>query len=101
MMVYVHVHVKPEHVEDFRQATVANARHSIQEPGVSRFDVLQQEDDLTRFLLIEIYRTDEDPARHKETPHYKIWRETVEKMMAEPRRSTKYTQVFPDGGQTR
>lgn len=101
MMVYVHVHVKPDDVDQFRQATVANARHSIQEPGIARFDILQQEDDPTRFLLIEIYRTAEDPARHKETPHYKIWRETVEKMMAEPRRSTKYTQVFPDEGRLR
>lgn len=95
LIVHVHVHVKPEAVEAFREATLENARNSVQEPGVIRFDVIQQEDDATRFQLVEIYRTPDDPARHKETPHYAIWREAVEPMMAEPRRSVKFRAVFP------
>ena len=91
LIVHVHVHIHPGDVEAFRAATLANARESVQEPGVARFDVLQQQDDPTRFLLIEIYRTAEDPARHKATAHYAAWRDTVEPMMAEPRRSVKYT----------
>jgi quinol monooxygenase YgiN len=96
LVVHVHVQVKPESVDAFRAATLENARNSIEEPGVVRFDVLQQEDDLTRFLLLEIYRTPEDPARHKETAHYAAWRDTVEPMMAEPRRSVKFRAVFPE-----
>lgn len=96
IIVQVHVQVKPECVEAFREATTANARNSVQEPGIARFDLLQQSDDPTRFLLVEIYRTPEAPAQHKETAHYKLWRETVEPMMAEPRRSLKYTNLFPD-----
>ena len=96
LIVHVHVHVKPEAVEVFSQATQANARESIKEPGVARFDVMQQADDPTRFVLIEMYRTADDPGRHKETAHYQAWRDTVESMMAEPRRSVKYTAVFPD-----
>jgi quinol monooxygenase YgiN len=96
LIVHVHVHVKPESVEAFRRATVENARNSVQEPGIARFDVLQQTDDPTRFVLVEIYRTPEAPARHKETDHYQTWRDTVAEMMAEPRTSVKYTNVFPD-----
>ena len=95
LIVQVQVHVKPECVEAFREATVANARCSVHEPGIARFDVLQQPDDPTRFLLVEIYRTVDDPARHKETAHYRVWRDTVAEMMAETRRSIKYTNVFP------
>lgn len=95
-IVHVHVHVKPEFVEAFRRATVENARNSVREPGVARFDVLQQADDPTRFVLVEIYRTTEAPAQHKETAHYQTWRDTVAGMMAEPRTSVKYTNVFPD-----
>jgi quinol monooxygenase YgiN len=95
LIVHVHVHVKPEFVEDFRRASLENASKSIKEPGIARFDVIQQADDPTRFVLIEIYRTPEDPARHKETSHYQDWRNKVENMMAEPRRSIKYTNVFP------
>ena len=94
-IVQVTVKVKPEYIEAFREATVANASSSVQEPGIARFDVLQQSDDPTRFLLVEVYRTPEDPARHKETEHYRAWRETVEAMMAEPRSSVKYANVFP------
>jgi autoinducer 2-degrading protein len=96
LIIHVHVHVKPEAVEDFRAATLENGRNSVTEPGVVRFDVLQQEDDPTRFLLLEIYRTPEDPPRHKETAHYATWRDTVAPMMAEPRSSVKYHAVFPD-----
>lgn len=94
-IVHVHVHVRPESVEAFRGATLENASQSIKEPGIARFDVIQQIDDPTRFLLIEVYRTPEDSARHKETSHYRTWRDTVENMMAEPRRSVKYTNIFP------
>jgi len=95
LIVHVHVHVKPESVEAFREATIENARNSIREPGVARFDVFQQADDPARFLLVEIYRNAEAPARHKETAHYATWRDTVAPMMAEPRTSVKYTSVFP------
>jgi quinol monooxygenase YgiN len=95
-IVHVQVHVKPEFVEAFRRATVENARNSVQEPGIARFDVVQQLDDPTRFVLVEVYRTPEDPARHKETTHYKLWAETVAPMMAAPRSSLKYENVFPD-----
>ena len=96
LVVHVFVHVKPDCVEAFRQASIANASQSVHEPGIARFDVIQQTDDPTRFVLIEVYRTADDPARHKETSHYQTWRDTVESMMAEPRRSLKYTNVFPD-----
>ena len=95
LVVHVHVHITPESVDAFRQATLDNARQSIQEPGIARFDVIQQQDDPTRFVLIEVYRTAQDPARHKETNHYQTWRDTVAGMMAEPRTSVKYSDVFP------
>ncbi len=94
-IVHVHVRVKPESVEAFRDATLENARSSVEEPGVARFDVLQQQDDPTRFVLVEVYRTPDDAARHKETEHYPIWRDTVAEMMAEPRSSVKYANCFP------
>jgi (4S)-4-hydroxy-5-phosphonooxypentane-2,3-dione isomerase len=96
LIVHVYVHVKPESVADFRQATIANARASVQEPGIARFDVVQQQEDETRFVLIEVYRTPEAAAAHKETAHYAAWRDAVAPMMAEPRHSLKYTEVFPD-----
>jgi len=95
LIVHVFVHVKPESADAFIAATLENARNSIREPGVVRFDVVQQEDDPTRFLLIEIYRTPADPARHKETAHYATWRDTVGPMMAMPRTSVKYANVYP------
>jgi quinol monooxygenase YgiN len=95
LVIHVHVHVKPEYVEAFRQATLENASKSIREPGIARFDVAQQADDQARFVLVEVYRTPEDAARHKETSHYRNWRDKVEGMMGEPRRSIKYTSVFP------
>jgi quinol monooxygenase YgiN len=97
LVVQVFVQVKPECVEAFLAATLDNATHSVQEPGVARFDVLQQADDATRFTLIEAYRTEEAPAAHKATAHYARWRDTVEPMMAVPRSNVKYTGVFvPD-----
>ena len=96
LIVHVFVHVKPDAVEAFAAATLENARHSVQEPGIVRFDVIQQEDDPTRFVLVEIYRTGADPAVHKETAHYLTWRDAVAPMMAEPRRSVKYHALYPD-----
>ena len=95
-IVHVHVHVKPKSIDAFREATMENARNSIQEPGIARFDVMQQMDDPTRFLLVEVYRTPYDPAQHKETAHYQTWRDTVAEMMAEPRQSVKFANVFPN-----
>ena len=96
IIVHVFVHVKPEFVDAFIDATLENTRNSVREPGVVRFDLVQQDDDATRFLLIEIYRTPADSASHKETPHYATWRDTVAPMMAEPRRSVKYHTLFPE-----
>jgi len=96
LVVHVFVHVKPECVEAFKSASVENARHSVQEPGIARFDVIQQADDPTRFVLVEIYRTAEAPAEHKATTHYAAWRDAVVEMMAEQRSSIKYANVFPD-----
>lgn len=96
LVVHVFVHVKEDQVDAFRAASLENARNSIQEPGVARFDVIQQNDDPTRFVLVEVYRTADDPARHKETAHYQKWRDAVADMMAEPRSSVKYTNIFPD-----
>jgi len=96
LIVHVFVHVKPEQVEAFWTASLENARNSVQEPGIARFDFIQQQDDPTRFVLVEVYRTSDDPGRHKETAHYQKWRNTVADMMAEPRSSIKYTNVFPD-----
>ena len=95
LIVHVHVQVKPEFVEAFRLATKENARHSVKEPGIARFDVLQQSDDPCRFVLVEVYRTPQAPAAHKETAHYAAWRDRVAEMMAEPRTSVKYSNVFP------
>ena len=96
MIVHVHVKVKVEQVEAFRKASLENASKSIQEPGIARFDVLQQQDDPTRFVLVEVYRTDDAPAKHKETAHYQTWRDAVAPMMAEPRSSVKFVNVFPN-----
>jgi (4S)-4-hydroxy-5-phosphonooxypentane-2,3-dione isomerase len=98
LVVHVHVHVKPECVEAFKTATLANAQASVREPGIARFDIVQQTDDPTRFVLVEVYRTPAAPAAHKETAHYAAWRDTVASMMASPRTSTKFANVFPDDG---
>jgi quinol monooxygenase YgiN len=95
LIVHVHVHVRPECVEEFKKVSVANARASVKEPGIARFDVIQQQDDPTRFVLVEVYRTSEAPAQHKETAHYAAWRDAAVPLMAEPRSSVKFTNVFP------
>jgi quinol monooxygenase YgiN len=95
-VVHVHVHVRPDAVEAFRQASVVNASQSLTEPGVARFDVIQQQDDPTRFVLVEVYKTREAIAAHKDTTHYAAWRDGVAPLMAEPRHSTKYVNLFPD-----
>lgn len=95
LIVHVHVSVKPECVEAFKEATVENARASVQEPGIARFDVIQQMDDPAKFILVEVYRSPEAAAAHKETAHYAKWRDTVAEMMAQPRASVKFSNVFP------
>lgn len=96
LIVHVSVRVKPDSVEAFKAATIANATASVQEPGIARFDVLQQADDPTHFLLIEAYRSDDAPARHRETAHYAAWRDAVDSLMAEPRTRHEYRAVHPD-----
>lgn len=96
LIVVVYVHVKTECVEAFRTATLDNARNSVREPGVARFDVIQQKDDPTRFILFEVYRDEQATVSHKETAHYLRWRDAVADMMAEPRQGVKYANVFPD-----
>ncbi len=96
LIVHVFVQVKPGHEEDFRLATLANARQSLKELGIARFDVVVQQDDPTRFVLVEAYRDDAAPAAHKETPHYKAWRDAVEPWMAAPRSSVKYREIHPE-----
>jgi quinol monooxygenase YgiN len=91
----IHIHIKPEYTNDFIQATLENARNSILEAGIARFDVLHQHDDPTRFVLYEIYRSPEAQLAHRETAHYLKWRETVEPMLAEPRIPTKYDVLSP------
>ncbi len=95
LIVHVHVHVKEEAIEAFKKATLENARASIQEPGIARFDVIQDLQDPTHFILVEVYRDEEAPARHKETAHYATWRDTVAEMMDTPRHSEKYINLFP------
>jgi quinol monooxygenase YgiN len=97
LIVHVHVHVKTESVEAFKKITVENARASVKEPGIARFDVVQQADDPTRFVLVEVYRTADAPAKHRETAHYLKWRDTVDDMMAEPRSRVEYGEVFWTG----
>lgn len=94
-ILHVHIRVKAECVEAFRAATLENAKNSVKEPGVARFDVCQQQDDPTRFVLVEVYRAPEDHAAHRETRHYATWRDTVTAMMAEERKAFKFANVFP------
>lgn len=93
-IVHVHIRIKPEFIEAFKKAALENARASVQEPGVARFDVIQQADDPSRFVLVEVYRTPDDPAKHKETAHYNRWRQAAEPMMAEPRTRVIYNDIF-------
>lgn len=98
LIVHVHVSVKPEAVEAFLLASLENSRKSLEEPGIARFDVLQEESNPAHFVLMEAYRTPEAAAEHKATAHYTQWRDTVANMMAEPRRSVKYSNVAPGDG---
>lgn len=95
-VVHVFVHVKPGCETAFEEATLANARASRAEPGVARFDVVRQQDDPTRYVLVEVYRSPESALAHKETAHYAAWRDTVAELMAEPRSSVKYVSLYPD-----
>lgn len=95
IIVHVHAHIKSDNVDAFKEATIENARNSIKEPGILRFDVLQQEDDPTQFLLIEVYEDNNAIAQHKESAHYARWRDVVQSMMSEPRKSIKYINIFP------
>ena len=95
LIVHVHANVKPEFIDAFQQATIENARASVKEAGIARFDVIQQMDNPSRFILVEVYRTAEAPAQHKETAHYAAWRDKVTPMMAEPRTGVKYSNIFP------
>lgn len=95
-IVLVHIHVKPGGLEDFLFATRKNAEGSLKESGVVRFDMLQEQDDPCRFVLVEVYRQSEDAAKHKETSHYLTWRDRVAGLMAEPRRGIRYVNIMPD-----
>jgi (4S)-4-hydroxy-5-phosphonooxypentane-2,3-dione isomerase len=94
----VHVHVKADAVEGFKQAILENARGSITEAGVVRFDILQQAEDPTRFTLVEVYKSPQDQEKHRETKHYLQWRDQVAEMMAEPRQATRYVNLYPEDG---
>ena len=96
LVVHVFIHIKQEHIEAFKEACIENASRSNKEPGIARFDFIQQIDDPGRFVLVEVYRSNDAPAKHKETEHYKKWRDTVEDMMAEPRYSIKYENIYPE-----
>ena len=96
VIVHIQVHVKPDAVTAFIAASLENARESVKEPGVARFDIVQSVEDPTRFVFVEVYRTAQAPAAHKDTAHYQRWRDAVADLMAEPRAPTKYTNVFPD-----
>jgi (4S)-4-hydroxy-5-phosphonooxypentane-2,3-dione isomerase len=99
LVVHVHVRIRPERIGDFLAATVINARASLGEPGVLRFDIIQDQADPAHVVLTEAYRDDEASAAHKATPHYAVWRDTVADMMAEPRKSVRYSAVFPVSSQ--
>jgi (4S)-4-hydroxy-5-phosphonooxypentane-2,3-dione isomerase len=95
LILIVNLHVKPECLEAFREATMENARHSRQEPGIVRFGFLEQSDDPTRFALIEVYRDADAPVRHRESAHYNAWVQKVPDMLAEPRTRTFFSNVSP------
>jgi quinol monooxygenase YgiN len=96
LIVHVQVQVRPESVDAFVEATLENARNSIREPGIARFDVVQQMDDPTRFVLVEVYRDEAATKAHKETAHYAKWRDTVAPMMSAPRTGTRFFNLFPE-----
>ncbi len=96
LIVHVHIKVRDQDIEAFKTATLKNARNSLKEPGVIRFDLIQKIDDPTIFLLSEVYKNEEASAKHKETAHYAEWRDAVAPMMAENRYSIKYSDIFPE-----
>ena len=96
IIVHVFIHVKQEFIEEFKMATIENAQNSVLEPGIARFDVIQQADDPARFVLVEVYRTSDAPLAHKQTAHYEKWRINVKEMMADMRTSTKFRNIFPE-----
>ena len=95
LAVHVHIKVKPELIDTFKEVTLANARESVKEPGIARFDLVQQQDDPSKFVLVEVYRSVEATNAHKATAHYAAWRDRMESLMAEPRYSVKYANLFP------
>jgi quinol monooxygenase YgiN len=97
-IVHVFIKVKPEAVEEFKLASLDNAANSLKEPGVARFDLIQEVDDPTRFVLLEVYRTKNDAALHKDTAHYNRWRDIAEPLMSEPRSRIIYTNIHPADG---
>ncbi len=96
LVVHVHVHIKEDKIEEFKKISLENAQNSLGEPGIARFDVIQQNDDKSKFVLTEVYKTTDAPAKHKETEHYKKWKGSVADMMTEPRYSVKFSNLFPD-----
>ena len=99
LAVHVDIQVKPECIDAFIRASEENAMHSLQEPGIARFDFVQDRDEPTHFVLVEVYKTDDAPAAHKETAHYATWRDSVADMMAVPRSSTKFETLYPEDSQ--
>ena len=97
-IILVYIHVKADYVEAFKEITQENARNSVQEPGIARFDVIQQADDPTRFVLFEVYRSTDARAQHRETAHYQKWRDASAEMMETARTVSEYVNVFPDDG---
>jgi quinol monooxygenase YgiN len=96
LVVHIQIHIRPQFIDAFKAATIANARESLKEPGIARFDFVQQQDDPTRFVLVEAYRSVEANVAHKETKHYQTWRDVAEPMMAEQRTRAVFTSVFPE-----
>jgi len=99
-VVCVTIHVRPERIQDFTTAIMENAAGTRQEPGNLRFDVLQSEDDPTRFFLYEVYRSKDDFTAHQQTPHYLAWRDSVQDWMAQPRQGARYQTLFFGDGQS-
>ncbi|NJN24915.1 MAG: antibiotic biosynthesis monooxygenase [Cyclobacteriaceae bacterium] len=97
IVTFVHVWVKPKNIDSFIQATIANHKKSIKEPGNLRFDLSQADDNSSKFVIYEAYISEDAAAAHKETEHYKIWRDTVAEWMYKPRMGEKYTLLAPIG----
>ena len=95
-VVHIYVQVKPEYIEEFKKISIENARSSVKEPAIARFDVIQQSDDPTRFILVEAYLDESGVANHKQTAHYNKWRETAEKMIVGERTRTRFEPVWPE-----